>query len=197
MCFCFTYNDPALGARKIQAILINKKWFFTSQGDSLTLIAGAFNVGTPSIYGTDGTHVYKLYSDTASNIKSMIQTALWPMSKPTGIKSVLKAGIEVSSRNVVTLNVTVDSESNTQPVTFTGQNNLTWINNAGAVVTWQNNALQTVVWIGSGLQFMASNVEQYGRYYGFTSKSTTPAFTYIGIMSQFEDTADWGDPVGV
>lgn len=198
ICFAFTYLDPVLGSRELLAVLVNKKWFFASQGNGLTLVTGGFQGGVPGIFGIDGTNVYKLFSDTTSAIASTVQTALWPMKKPTVTKNVLKTGIEVTSTATpVTLTATIDTENAALSISFSGINTPLWTNNAGAVVTWQNNALATVGWISSGFQFFAGDVEQYGRYYGFTITSNSPAFTFNGIMSQYENGPNWGDNVGI
>lgn len=198
ICFAFTYNDPLAGPRKLLAIFFNKKWFFASQGNALTLITGGFQTGSPAIFGTDGTNIYKLFSDSVSNINTKCQTALWPMKKPTVIKNVEKAGVEVTSTGTpVSLTATIDTENSSLPLSFTGTNTVIWVNNSGATVTWQNNALQPITWLGGGFQFLASDVEQVGRYYGLTITSSSPAFTFNGIMSQFEDGPSWGDNVGI
>lgn len=197
VCFAFTYNDPVAGARKLLALFFNKKWFFANQGKTLTLIAGGFQSGTPAIFGTDGGNVYKLFSDATSSIASNVQSALWPMKKPTVIKGVQKAGVEVTSTStVVTLSATVDTENGSTPVSFTASNVVTWINNSLQTVAWVNNGAQTVMWLGQGFQFLAADVEQYGRYFGLTIASNSPNFNYNGLMSQYEDGPSWGDNVG-
>lgn len=197
ICFAFTYNDPVLGARKLLAIFFNKKWFFASQGNSLALVAGVFQSGTPALFGTDGTNVYKLFSDATSNVSTTCTTALWPMKKPTVLKNVEKAGLEVTSAGMpVLLTATIDTENSSLPISFAGSNSVLWTNNSGAIVLWQNNLLAIVSWLGSGFQFFAGDVEQTGRYYGLTITSTSPAFTLNGIMSQFEESANWGDNAG-
>lgn len=197
MCFSFVYKDPVQGPRQLQAVFYNKKWFFTSQGNSLSLVTGGFQSGTPAIFGTDGTNIYQLFSDTASNITSMVQTALWPMKKPTVIKAVQKAGIEVTSpTTLVSITATVDTENSSNNLSFSAANVLEWTNNSGAVVTWQNNSGATVDWAVAGFQFFASDNEQVGRYYGMTLTSQSPGFIYNGIMSQYEESANWGDNIG-
>lgn len=194
ICFAFTYNDPVVGARKLLALFFKGKWFFASQGNSLTLIAGAFKAGVPTTFGTDGTNIYQLFSDNVSNVNSTVQTALWPMKKPTVIKAVQKAGVEVTSPvSVVTLNGTIDTENNSQPLNLSQSNVVTWVNNSLATVNWINNLSQQVTWLSGGFQFFAGDVQQVGRYFGLTLLSGSPMFTYNGIMSQYEDSANWGD----
>lgn len=197
ICFAFTYNDPVAGPRKLLALFFNKKWFFASQGSALTLIAGGFQSGVPAVFGTDGTNIYNLFSDSTSNINTIVQTALWPMKSPTTIKYVMKGGIEVTSTiPQVTVTGTIDTEHLSLPLPFGVTNTVEWINDSGMVIGWTNNAGSEVDWITSGFQFFASDVEQVGRYYGFTLNSASPAFTYNGIMSQYEPGPDWGDDVG-
>lgn len=196
MCFSFTYNDPIRGTRPLLAILFNKKWFFASQGSAITLIAAGFQTGVPAMFGTDGQKIYKLFSDATSSIATTIQTALWPMGAPTSIKNLLKSGVEVTSTQSVSLTVTLDTEQSSIAAVLTGQNSGQWVNTIGTLGQWQNTALTLGDWIAAGFQFYAGNAEQYGRYLGYTITSNSPAYKMLGIMTQYEMGADWGDQVG-
>lgn len=196
MCFSFTYNDPMLGARPLLAVLFNKKWFFASQGSGITLVVGGFQSGVPAIFGTDGTNVYKLFSDSTTAIATTIKTALWPMGAPTTIKNMLKSGVEVTSTMAVDLTVTFDTEQSSIAALLTGQNTGEWINTAGTLGQWQNTALTLGDWVAAGFQFYAGDAEQFGRYLGYTITSNSPAYKLLGVMTQYEMGADWGDQVG-
>ena len=61
--FSFTYNDPSLGARQIQAVFFEKKWFLSSQG-SLSYVTSVPVNGAISLYGTISNSLYKLYASS-------------------------------------------------------------------------------------------------------------------------------------
>ena len=183
--FSFTYNDPINGARQLQAVFFDKKWFLTSQG-TLTHITSAPLANGINMYGTAGTNLVKLYGNSTSNISTMLQTALWPLTDIIRDKQALKFGVEATLTNGLLLNVTVDSQSNTSP-TYSLTNVVYWVNNSGATITWTNNSAATIGWYGgAGYQLYKSDAQQYGKYLGLTLTSTSPAFTYNTFEMEYE-----------
>jgi len=176
--FSFTYNDPVVGARKVQAVFFEKKWFLTSQG-ALDYITSVPTAGVIRLYGTEGSNLYRLYANSTANIASMIQTALMPMGDAIRTKQALKFGIEAQLQAASTLLVSVDNEQGTgETGAYTIDNSVTWINNSQQVVTWQNNSLQTVGWETSyGYSLYKSDAQQYGKYLGLTIRSNSAGYT--------------------
>src|SRR5437763_1623549 len=98
--------------------------------------------GVPAMFATDGTHIYKLFSDTTSDIAFTIKTALWPMKKPTRTKQALKGGVEITTAVTTTaLTLSVDTERAQLPQTLSGTNTGQWYNTAQTLGSWINNAL--------------------------------------------------------
>lgn len=175
--FSFTYNDPLSTARSIQAVFFEKKWFITSQG-SLTYITSVPLSGVINLYGTTGTELYRLYSDSTGNVASTLRTALMPMGDPIRTKQALKFGIEATLANAASINVTVDSERGSSPV-YTLDNSVIWYNNSGAAIPWKNNSNVTIGWLTSnGYALYKSDAQQYGKYLGLTITSNSASFVY-------------------
>ena len=175
--FSFTYNDPSVGARAIQAVFFEKKWFITSQG-ALTYVTSAPVSGLINMYGVTGESLYRLYGSSTASINSTIKTALMPMNDPIRTKQALKFGIEATLTTGGTLTVTVDSESGSSPQ-YVLNNSVTWYNNLGQTITWTNNSSATIGWLTSaGYALYKSDAQQYGKYLGLTVTSSDPAFTY-------------------
>ena len=175
--FSFTYNDPSVGARAIQAVFFEKKWFITSQG-ALTYVTSAPVSGLVNMYGVTGKSLYRLYGSSTASINSTIKTALMPMNDPIRTKQALKFGIEATLTTGGTLTVTVDSESGSSPQ-YVLNNSVTWYNNSGQTITWTNNSSAAIGWLTSaGYALYKSDAQQYGKYLGLTVTSSNPAFTY-------------------
>jgi hypothetical protein len=175
--FSFTYNDPLSTARSIQVVFFEKKWFVSSQG-SLTYITSVPLSGLINLYGTTGTELYRLYSDSSGNVASTIRTALMPMGDPIRTKQALKFGIEATLNNASTISVTVDSEAGSSPV-YTLDNKVIWYNNSIAAIPWNNNSSTTIGWITSnGYALYKSDAQQYGKYLGLTITSNSAGFVY-------------------
>jgi hypothetical protein len=175
--FSFTYNDPILGARSIQAVFFEKKWFISSQG-SLTYITSVPLSGLINLYGTTGTELYRLYSDSIGNIFSTIRTALMPMGDPIRTKQALKFGIEATLNNSSSISVTVDSEAGSSP-SYTLDNSVIWYNNSVTAISWKNNSNNIIGWITSnGYALYKSDAQQYGKYLGLTITSNSAGFVY-------------------
>jgi hypothetical protein len=183
--FSFTYNDPVQGARPLQAVFFDKKWFLTSQG-TLTHITSAPLASGISMYGTGGTNLVKLYSSSTAAISSNVQTALWPLTDVIRDKQALKMGIEATLTSGLILNVTVDSQSNVSP-TYSLTNVVTWYNNSGTTIGWINNSSALIGWYGgSGYQLYKSDAQQYGKYLGLTLTSNNAGFTYNTFEMEYE-----------
>jgi hypothetical protein len=180
--FSFTYNDPVAGARPIQAVFFEKKWFITSQG-AINYVTSAPVGGLINLYGVTDKDLYRLYGNANTSINSTIKTALMPMGDPIRTKQALKFGIEATLVQSATLSVTVDSESGSSPTYTLTNASVNWLNNSGAIITWTNNAGSTIAWLASsGYYLYKSDAQQYGKYLGLTMTSSNPAF----IVNTFE-----------
>ena len=176
--FNFRYYDAIFtgGYRYIQAVFFDKRWFLTSQGDSMKYITSVPFNGKISLYGTIGNTLYKLYNSTSNAITSRVQTALLPLTDPIRTKQALKFGIEATLSNGAVLSVTVDSENGSSPA-YTLQNFVTWTNNAGATISWTNNSSTVISWLGgTGYTLYKSDAMQWGKYLGLTQTSNSAGF---------------------
>jgi len=182
--FNFTYNDPVQGARSLQAVFFDKKWFLTSQG-TLTYVTTVPTAGGIGLYATAGTNLVKLYSNSTANISSNLTSALWPLTDIIRDKQALKLGIEATTSNAVILSTTVDSEYQSSPV-YTLTNNVTWTNNVGSIIPWINNSLATIGWVRTGYELFKSDAQQYGKYLGYTITSTSPNFVFNTLELEYE-----------
>jgi hypothetical protein len=175
--FNFTYKDPSSGPRQIQAVFFDKKWFLTSQG-ALDFVTSAPVGGLITLYGTAGSALYKLYSDSSASINSKIQTALSPLKDPIRTKQALKFGVEATINYGATFNITVDSETGSSPVYSLANGTATWVNNLNNPVDWLNDSSSIIQWLqASGYFLYKSDAQQYGKYLGLTMTSSDPNFS--------------------
>jgi len=187
LCAAFNvyYQDPDVGTRTVQLVFFDKKWFVTSQSTLKYVVPVSTNKKL-YLYGTDGTNLRSLYTDTANSVSTMVQSALWPMQDTIRTKQALKFGIEATSNVTATLNVTVDSEINTSP-TYVVTNIVYWTNNLGNTVGWTNASLATVTWWnGAPYRLYKSDAQQYGKYLGLTITSSDPSFTLNTMEMEYE-----------
>ena len=187
--FNFRYYDAVFsqGYRYIQAVFFEKKWFITSQNDNLAYITTVPVLGKISLFGTDGTTLYRLYNDNTNNISSIMQTALLPMEDNIRTKQALKIGIEGTNINAAAnLNVTVDSETGSSPSTLL-TSLVGWQNNASQLISWSNASGTIIGWTTTGYSLFKSDAKQYGKYLGMTIQSSNqPGFVYNGFEFEHE-----------
>jgi len=182
--FNFRYFDAVFtnSYRYIQAVFFDKKWFITSQGNSLKYIASVPVNGEDVLFGTTNNTLYELYQDSSSAITSRIQTALLPLTDPIRTKQALKFGIEATLSQGGILNVTVDSEQGSSP-TYTLGNIQTWYNSSGTTEPWINVSSTVISWLGStGYYLYKSDAQQWGKYLGLTQTSNSAGF----VVNTFE-----------
>jgi hypothetical protein len=190
LCAAFNFRQSYYGStRYVQAVFFEKKWFFTSQGDSLKYVTSVPIGGVINMYGTDSNVLYKLYGNTTANTSSIVQTSLNPMGDPIRDKQALKVAIEATINNSASINITVDSEntSNGTTPTYPLNNFTTWINLLGTTISWTNNSSAVIGWIpSSSYQLFKTDAEQWGKYLGMTVTSTYPNFTINGFLYEHE-----------
>ena len=187
LCAAFNFKQNYYGsARYVQAVFFEKKWFFTSQGNTLQYVTSVPIGGVINLYGTDSNVLYKLYGNTTANTNSVVQTSLNPMGDPIRDKQALKVAIEAILASSALLNVTIDRENNSSPV-YTLSNVILWLNNAGSTVTWVNNSSATIGWYGgTGYMLYKTDAQQLGKYLGMTVTSTNPGITISGFEYEHE-----------
>jgi hypothetical protein len=186
--FNFRYYDAVFtnSYRYIQAVFFEKKWFITSQGNSLAYIVSVPVGGKITLYGTSNNQLYKLYSDSTSAITSRVQTALMPMGDPIRTKQALKIGIEATAGNSsIVMSATVDNENrSSNPYTLSSL--IQWQNNSLSTIGWSNNSGATIGWGTSGYSLYKTDAQQYGKYLGITVTSTNPNFVLNGFEFEHE-----------
>jgi hypothetical protein len=186
--FNFRYYDNTFtnSYRYVQAVFFEKKWFITSQNDSLAYITSVPVSGKITLYGTANNQLVRLYSDTGSNvITSRVQTALMPMGDPIRTKQALKFGIEATSSNSIVMSATVDSERGSSPA-YALQSTVDWTNNNLVVISWVNNSNNVILWLSTGYELFKSDASQYGKYLGITVTSNSAGFIYNGFEFEHE-----------
>jgi hypothetical protein len=193
LCAAFNFyytggQGTSSASRYMQAIFFEKKWFFTSADPALLYVTSAPVSGKINLYGTNGTSCVQLYSNSAGNVSSYVQTALMPMGDPIRTKQATKVGIEATLTTGATLNATIDSEvlSESLPylsaTTFSG-----WLNSSNVLIPWVNNSNVTITWlISSGYQLYKSDASNWGKYLGVTVTSNSAAFVINGFEFEHE-----------
>jgi hypothetical protein len=176
--FNFRYYDAVFtqSYRYIQAVFFEKKWFLTSQGNTLNYVTSVPFNGKIGMWGVQDKVLYHLYNDTSNSISTIVQTALLPLSDPIRTKQALKFGIEATLGQGGILNVTVDSENGSSPI-YDLQNVITWYNTSNTTIPWQNVNNTVISWVGgTGYQLYKSDAMQWGKYLGLTQKSNSAGF---------------------
>ena len=186
LCAAFNFKQNYYGgSRYVQAVFFEKKWFITSEGDTLQYVTSVPVSGLITLYGIDSNSLYTLYSNTTADTNSTVQTALMPMTDPIRTKQALKAAIEATLLNSGNLYLTIDSEAGSSPQ-YTLNNIATWTNAFNNTIGWINNSGASISWIGAGYNLYKTDAQQYGKYLGQTVTATMPGITYHGYEFEHE-----------
>jgi hypothetical protein len=193
LCFLLSYNDPIAGNRPLFAIFFNKKWFFASQGAGLTFCGEASLNGVQTLFATNGTKLYKLFSNPAAIIAQTAQTKLWDFGDSISTKQTLKAGVETVLSSVAgSINMTVDSELAISQPALNSPTTITWINNRLNSVGWVNNLSAPVGWMLTGFAWFRGDASNFGKYAGLTFTATMPGIKLSAFQMQYELRDRWG-----
>jgi hypothetical protein len=183
--FNIRYNDNGT-YRYLQAVFFERKWFFTSQGNSLKLLTSIPVGGKIKMYATNGSDLLILYDNATANIASEISSALWAMGDPIRTKQALKIGIEATNKNgVVSLSATVDNENRQSPA-YTLTSTIDWQNNSLQTIGWSNSTGVVIGWGTTGYSLYKTDAQQWGKYLGITINSTSPNFVINGLEVEHE-----------
>ena len=131
--FCF-YRDPRLcRTRPIFLTYFDKKWYISSQGEDLTLVAYVEDNGTYRVFGTDGNLIYELFIEPG--IDHRLESPLLDLDDAVLTKefSRLQSTIAIG-RIVLNVTVTPETESGPHPLTEydpTKSNEIVFINDEG------------------------------------------------------------------
>lgn len=131
--FCF-YNDPRLCVeRPIMLTYFDEKWYVSSQGDDLTLIASVEDTGRYRVFGTDGNLFYELFVEPG--ISHRLESPLLDLDDAIVTKEFSRLQASVAIGRIV-LNVTVTPETETGPHPLTEydptkSNEIIFVNNEG------------------------------------------------------------------
>jgi len=187
--FNFRYFDSTFtnSYRFIQAVFFEKKWFISSQGNDLKYITSVPESGQINLYGVSTNQLYRLYTNTTSNITSRVQTALMPMTDPIRTKQALKIGIEATApaNGVVDMSATIDNENrSSSPYNLTSL--ISWQNICLQTIPWSNSSGVLIGWGTSGYALYKTDAQQYGKYLGITVTSTNPGYVINGFEFEHE-----------
>jgi len=202
--FFFTYRDPVDGPRPLLAIFFNKKWFLASQGSDLLAIASAYDGTGHRLYGTDGTHIYRLFDRSDSLQPWKFSLAFWDMDALQTTKETCSFGFEINtsaSSGTVQFTMSIlndrppysDSQSYAIPVSSFAS----WVNNASVAVTWQNNALDIIDWLGGSYVLRMQDTDMngggamFGKYVGLAMSSADVIGTISSLMLQYRLRESW------
>jgi hypothetical protein len=184
--FNVRYTGDTSTGRFIQMIFFEKKWFISSQGALRHTTALPIS-GQAIVYGTTGTDLFKLYSNSTVTILTKASTALHPMGDPIRDKQALKIAIEATSSNAntFTCTVTVDNENRSSP-TYSLSSLIPWISTSGSTIPWTSSTGAIIGWSSTGYNLYKTDAQQYGKYLGMTVQSSSPGYTINGFEYEHE-----------
>lgn len=196
LCYALNFKYTGTGNgesnnRFLQALFFGGRWFLTSQGDDLKFIAASDVSGEQRLYGTGGTDLRRMYTDTTTSISTTIISALTPLEQPIFDKQVNRAGIEFTSPVQASVVFEVDTENVGQSTQVNASSSLTWFNNNNQQITWVNNAAQPITWLATGFILYATYFDVNGKYIGFKATSMTPGLILHGFLGEYQYRAPW------
>lgn len=188
--FSFTFRDEN-ATRSIQALLFDGKWFLTSQGDSLSVIAPASINGVPSLWGTSGTDVRQLYSNTTATIATTMITGLYDLGNPIFDKQLIRAAVEWTAPTLATITVQLDTETISERNSFASDSAILWTNNSDQPIVWVNTATQTIAWLSNSFVVADGSFALVGKYLGATITANYPGIVINGTLMEYARRAPW------
>lgn len=190
----------------------NMQWFRTILGSAalpttITFITSTFINQHPVVWGTDGTRIFSVYTNTTTSVTSTYNSKFWNLGQPLWKKLLQKMGFAMVIGTTATGSLTVYSETGQVLPTSGGStsavgsfsNQIQWVNQAGQPIAWVNNSAQPILWVTGGNTSANSysiwqyNVEGRVQSFGiqFTVTSTAAFFQSVVMQTEWSQ-AVWG-----
>lgn len=190
-----TYADPTLGNRPVLLCFARNAWFLASQGSGLTWIAGLVNpaTGSPDLWGTDGSTVFKCFAGTGT-LAGLMRTKLFDFGAFTTRKQVTRIAAEFSAV-AAGITIAAENERNQQgsPITVP-QSAITWLGSNGQPITWLGSNNSPITWIGGGWSLAAGPQDLSGQSLGLRVAWTSTPFTLAALAMEVEPAGEWTLP---
>lgn len=185
------YIDPRQGiTRSLMLTFMNKRWFVTSQGNSLAAICSAPINGTLETFGSSGADVTQLLSSFTTPVAFLLITSLSSNGQPHTQKRVMRTGVAQSSSSAGTVAATSDSENNSNPAQYGVATPITWINNQGQQVVWVNNSSSVVTFVGVGFLWTRYQAQASGLCLGASLSGSFTGYTLNEVVIEYQETAE-------
>lgn len=180
-----------------------KKWWVGSQVSSLTFIGTQEINSILSAWGTDGNHIFPLFTTASASLNKVWQTKLWSGETMENTKQAMRIHTMAvdNSGSGYTFNGTFDyilenSGLATQSFTINSQSfPINWLNNSSQQIQFQNNSLQNIFFTVGGPSLTGTGSQQAtvrGNYLGMTLKSTSPDFSLITHSLLYQEQSPLG-----
>jgi hypothetical protein len=193
--------DPVSGNQTNKLLMFRddgKIWWAGHQNVALEFITSQEINSVYTAWGTDGIHIYQLFSTPTTGFHKTLQTRLW--DQPFGydnIKSAVSLFAIAQFFGVSDLDYTVaiDNENgNSSTIQATGAPTaFSWVDAAGAPFTWQNGSSQTFTWAATGNYIFSvlppTAVGQLGVLLGMTVVTQADDMALVSVMVQPEEIA--------
>jgi len=176
------------------------QWFRSNFG-TMTFITSTISSSNPTMWGTDGTKIFSVFTNLTSTVASTYNSKYWNMGQPMIFKNQQKIGFLNVLQSAATATLTVLNEQGVamagwpQTQSF-GAGTVTFVNRAGGPLTFVNNSSGTLIFSAAGgisygvWQF---NSEGRNRCFGVSLVTSGAGAFLQAVAVQFEwSQAVWG-----
>jgi hypothetical protein len=209
--YCQIYSEPVLcwhaqwaGDNNHTVICMNSdgRWFRAVFG-TITFItsitSSAITNNVPTVWGTDGTNIFQLFSNTSTTVTSSFNSKYFSIGSLIQYKKFLKIGILALFNAMANMTATLFNESAVQlgaaySSSFPG-GQLIFINNSGGVIQFQNNSLANINFTTTQVQMYSFQMDGPGTYraLGINYSLTSIGAVVMNIILEIEPSESaWG-----
>ena len=189
----FTTTDPFGVYRNIVAVWDGQKWFCASQLAVLKNIALEEINSVLTAWGTDGTHLYRMFQTASNSLTKTFQTKLTQVSGYHAYKQVNR-GYVVAENNTGTgqpLNLAIDSESSVGNTVASPlvASSISFLGAGGVPITFVGSG--AINFTISGLGIVGFQTFNYGRMLGWTCTTTADDIVVMSLAMLLRDYAPY------
>jgi len=192
-------TDYLGNVRVMMFVWDGQKWFVASQDNALTYIESQEINSVLTLWGTDGTNLFRCFNTASATLTKILQTKLFEGQTYIIIKQLLRVFAlgQSKTNNPYLLTGTIDMISDTGAfASAISLNSLSsgilWLNNLNQTVIWVNNLTQVVTFGGQALQLTGQNASGSAALMGLTLTSSSQDFVINAVTMLYRSQAPIG-----
>ncbi|MGH9697965.1 MAG: hypothetical protein ACRD52_00730 [Candidatus Acidiferrales bacterium] len=180
------YTGPAL------ACFVNKKWFLSEQGSTLSAICSGTVQGVPTMLGADSEgKLWRLFTNLISTRQARVDQKLFSPFTPIYDHEIIRGGVLVNWTQADTAEFIAVSDSGTQSSTLSVNNQIAFTGSDGQPFVFTGSDSKPLTWYALGAALLKAGFQIRGKHIGLSLRMTASGNWVRAFMMRLRRATPW------